>query len=57
MKFYALNVVVSLSDWTWNDEFFGIHKSLVNTQDPRNISPPVHKPPNIGPPKNVYKPL
>ena len=40
LMFYALNVVISLSDWTPNGERFGIHKSPVNPKDPLNISPP-----------------
>ena len=35
---YTLNVVISLSDWTPNGKFFGIHKSPVNPKEPPNIS-------------------
>ena len=36
VKFYALNVVIILSDCTPNGECFDIHKS---PKDPPNISP------------------
>ena len=39
MKSYALNFVISLSDWRPNGEFLGIHKLSVNPKDPPNISP------------------
>ena len=38
MKFYALNIIIiSLSDWTRNGEFFGIHNSPVSPINPPNI--------------------
>ena len=40
VKFYALNVVASLSDWMLSSEFLGIHKSPVDPKDPLNISLP-----------------
>ena len=33
VKFYALNVVISLSDWTPYGEFFNVHKSPVNLKE------------------------
>ena len=38
LKFYALNVVDSLSDLIPNGKAFNIHKSSVNRKDPQNIS-------------------
>ena len=43
LKYYALNVVSSISDWTPNAEFFGIHKSPFNPKVLPNISPSVYK--------------
>ena len=39
MKFYSLNVVISLSDWTPDGEFFGIHKSSVSSKGLLKINP------------------
>ena len=40
MKFYELNVAISLSDGTPNCELLGMHKSPVNPKCPPNISAP-----------------
>ena len=41
VKFYALNAVVDLSDWTPNGKFFGTHKSPATPEDLPNISPQI----------------
>ena len=53
LKFYVLDIVTSLSDWTPNGKFFGVYKSSVNPKDPPNISPPPEYKPN----KNANGPL
>ena len=44
VKFCALNAVISLSDWTPNEELFGIYKSPVYRKYPPYISLIVYKP-------------
>ena len=54
--FCALNVI-SLSDSAPNGEFFNLHNSPVNPEDPQNVSLPLY--PYISPPKlltNLYNP-
>ena len=45
MRFYALKVVINLSDWKPNGEYFGIHKSFVDPKDLPNMGPsPAYSP-------------